>query len=161
MKLAVRGLYGEGTEAVGDFYQVSNQTTLGKSEEQIVTEFERIIPAMHIWQHACWDATYRVDQVRGITPIAPALNTLQDIYEGVDLAMAKAKVAQMFGLVFFRQAVEDTEGGRVDRTETNDADGDGLDDETGEEADDGDKYDNWTTGYRYSGVSRSRTFRSS
>jgi protein arginine kinase len=45
MRLAVRGLYGEGTEATGDFYQISNQTTLGKSEEQIVNEFRRqVIP---------------------------------------------------------------------------------------------------------------------
>lgn len=39
MKLAIRGLYGEGTEAVGDFFQVSNQSTLGRSEEQITEEF--------------------------------------------------------------------------------------------------------------------------
>jgi len=38
MRLAVRGLYGEGTEASGDFFQVSNQTTLGKSERQIARE---------------------------------------------------------------------------------------------------------------------------
>jgi len=45
MRLAVRGLYGEGTEAIGDFFQVSNQTTLGKSEEEIVREFAQdIIP---------------------------------------------------------------------------------------------------------------------
>jgi protein arginine kinase len=45
MHLAVRGLYGEGTEPVGDFFQVSNQTTLGKSEEQIVQEFQdQILP---------------------------------------------------------------------------------------------------------------------
>jgi len=45
MNLAVRGLFGEGTEATGDFYQLSNQITLGVSEEQIVREFEkRIIP---------------------------------------------------------------------------------------------------------------------
>lgn len=45
MHLAVRGLYGEGTEATGDFYQISNQTTLGKSEEEIIEEFrDRIIP---------------------------------------------------------------------------------------------------------------------
>ncbi len=45
LHLAVRGLYGEGTEAVGDFYQVSNQTTLGKSEEAIVRMFSgKIIP---------------------------------------------------------------------------------------------------------------------
>ena len=39
MHLAVRGLYGEGTEAIGDMFQISNQSTLGKSEEQIITEF--------------------------------------------------------------------------------------------------------------------------
>jgi protein arginine kinase len=45
MHLAVRGLYGEGTEAIGDFYQISNQTTLGRSEEEILTEFnDAIIP---------------------------------------------------------------------------------------------------------------------
>ncbi len=45
MHLAVRGLYGEGTEALGDFYQISNQTTLGKTEEEIIEEFkDRVIP---------------------------------------------------------------------------------------------------------------------
>ncbi len=39
LRLAVRGFYGEGTEANGDFFQVSNQTTLGKSEQQFVEEF--------------------------------------------------------------------------------------------------------------------------
>jgi protein arginine kinase len=39
MRLAIRGLYGEGTEASGDFFQLSNQTTLGKTEEQIIEEF--------------------------------------------------------------------------------------------------------------------------
>jgi len=43
--LAVRGLFGEGTDASGDFYQLSNQTTLGTSEEQIIEKFEKqIIP---------------------------------------------------------------------------------------------------------------------
>jgi len=39
MRLAIRGLYGEGTEATGDFFQISNQTTLGKTEQQIIDEF--------------------------------------------------------------------------------------------------------------------------
>jgi len=43
MNLAVRGLFGEGTEAAGDFYQISNQSTLGLSEEQIVKQFEETI----------------------------------------------------------------------------------------------------------------------
>lgn len=45
MHLAVRGLYGEGTEATGDFYQLSNQVTLGVTEQQIVSKFGReVIP---------------------------------------------------------------------------------------------------------------------
>ena len=45
MGLAVRGFYGEGSEAVGDFYQLSNQTTLGRSERDLLTGFERdIVP---------------------------------------------------------------------------------------------------------------------
>ena len=39
----VRGIYGEGTEAVGNVFQVSNQITLGKSEEDIVSDLESII----------------------------------------------------------------------------------------------------------------------
>jgi len=45
MNLAVRGLFGEGTEAAGDFYQLSNQVTLGVSEAEVVRQFESsIIP---------------------------------------------------------------------------------------------------------------------
>jgi len=45
MSLAVRGFYGEGSDAVGDFYQLSNQTTLGRTEGQILTDMEKeIIP---------------------------------------------------------------------------------------------------------------------
>ena len=43
MRLAVRGLYGEGTEATGDFYQISNQTTLGKTEEEIISDFKHVV----------------------------------------------------------------------------------------------------------------------
>jgi len=41
--LAVRGLYGEGTESLGNLYQVSNQSTLGESEETIIRRLERVI----------------------------------------------------------------------------------------------------------------------
>ncbi|MHB0884681.1 MAG: protein arginine kinase [Bacillota bacterium] len=34
--LAIRGLYGEGTEALGNMFQVSNQVTLGQTEEEII-----------------------------------------------------------------------------------------------------------------------------
>jgi protein arginine kinase len=45
MGLAVRGFYGEGSESPGEFYQLSNQTTLGKSDEMLLREMEgEIIP---------------------------------------------------------------------------------------------------------------------
>lgn len=40
--LAARGLYGEGTEPSGNFFQVSNQITLGSSEEDIIDNIERV-----------------------------------------------------------------------------------------------------------------------
>ena len=53
MNLAVRGLFGEGTEAAGDFYQISNQVTLGVSEADIITEFENnIIPEIVDYENA-------------------------------------------------------------------------------------------------------------
>ena len=36
--LTVRGIYGEGSSAIGSFYQISNQGSLGLSEEEIIDE---------------------------------------------------------------------------------------------------------------------------
>jgi protein arginine kinase len=41
--LAVRGLYGEGSESIGNLFQISNQTTLGESEEEIIERIHRVI----------------------------------------------------------------------------------------------------------------------
>ncbi len=41
--LAVRGLYGEGTEALGNLFQISNQTTLGEKEADILERLTRVI----------------------------------------------------------------------------------------------------------------------
>ena len=41
--LTYRGLYGEGSEVVGNFFQLSNQTTLGKSEEELLDHLGKIV----------------------------------------------------------------------------------------------------------------------
>lgn len=41
--LAVRGLYGEGTEALGNVFQVSNQMTLGDTEAEIVERLSKVL----------------------------------------------------------------------------------------------------------------------
>lgn len=41
--LTVRGMYGEGSEALGNLYQISNQITLGESEEDIIAKLNKVI----------------------------------------------------------------------------------------------------------------------
>ena len=41
--LTFRGLYGEGSEVVGNFFQLSNQTTLGKSETDLLDQLARVV----------------------------------------------------------------------------------------------------------------------
>ncbi len=46
INVAVRGLFGEGSQFMGDFYQVSNQITLGRSEEELIQQVREIIPVL-------------------------------------------------------------------------------------------------------------------
>ncbi|MFQ5889889.1 MAG: ATP--guanido phosphotransferase [Gemmatimonadota bacterium] len=41
--LTYRGLYGEGSEVVGNFFQISNQTTLGKSEDDLIDHLAKVV----------------------------------------------------------------------------------------------------------------------
>jgi protein arginine kinase len=47
--LTVRGLYGEGSEALGNLFQISNQITLGQSEEEIIDNLHSV--ARQIIEH--------------------------------------------------------------------------------------------------------------
>jgi len=89
-------------------------------------EYERVVPAGHIEPHGFYD---RFDQVRGVTPLASAINAFRDVYEGMDYALAKMKVSQLFALAFFRDAEEamgDVTGGDsgADLDEDGEDDGD-------------------------------------
>lgn len=44
LHLAVRGLHGEGTQAHGGFYQVSNQVTLGRTERELLEDLRAVVP---------------------------------------------------------------------------------------------------------------------
>lgn len=41
---SVRGLYGEGSKPSGEFYQISNRITLGKSETELIDDMRKLIP---------------------------------------------------------------------------------------------------------------------
>ncbi|MDP9292516.1 MAG: protein arginine kinase [Verrucomicrobiota bacterium] len=49
--LAVRGLHGEGSEAMGNLFQVSNQTTLGEKEDEIIARLNQVIEKVIEHEH--------------------------------------------------------------------------------------------------------------
>jgi len=58
----VRGLYGESSEGLGDFYQVSNQRTLGRPEEEIVSKLETVIPQIVRYERKVREALLKDDR---------------------------------------------------------------------------------------------------
>ena len=98
--LAVRGLYGEGTEAMGNLFQISNQTTLGEKEDEIINRLSKVIETIIEKEHdarqvllqkksnTLWD---QIGRAYGVLTYAhamaskEALNLLSIIKLGVDL----------------------------------------------------------------------------
>jgi len=74
-------------------------------------ELAKTVKASNIIQHACFE---RFDQVRGISPLSAAYNSFQDVYEGVDYALAKMKVEQLFAMIVTSNAAD----GLGDHTKT-------------------------------------------
>jgi len=76
--LAVRGLYGEGSRALGDFYQVSNQITLGPSERQIQDDVLLAVGRVVQWEREVRQALLRGGaRTRTLDRIFRALGTLE------------------------------------------------------------------------------------
>lgn len=87
--------------------------------------FSRMVPAANLQMLGYYD---RFDQVRGISPVACAINRLRDTYEAFDYALAKAKVAQLFALAIYSD-LADANGEVYTSDGGTDADEDGEADE--------------------------------
>lgn len=102
ISLAVRGLYGEGSQAMGDFYQISNQTTLGKSEEEIIKNVTAVIPNIISYERQAREALVtenrqslhdRVSRAYGILKTAQTISSeetmhlLSSVRMGVNLGL--------------------------------------------------------------------------
>lgn len=64
-------------------------------------EFEREVSADHARLYGYFP---RFDCVRGVPPFAPSLTTMRDVYDNKDLALARSKLAQLFGIKYTRNA---------------------------------------------------------
>ncbi len=101
--LAVRGLYGEGTMAFGDFYQISNQVTLGKSEEEIIQGFKSLVPRIIVYERKVRDRMIEDNRTRLKDTVSRAFGILQNAQtisseETMDL-LSKVRLGVNLGLL--------------------------------------------------------------
>lgn len=77
INLAVRGLYGEGSRASGEFYQISNQVTLGKSEPAILGEIREVVPNIIMYEREARKTLTKESRQALQDKISRAFGTLQ------------------------------------------------------------------------------------
>jgi capsid protein len=89
------GLVMSANGAVTDQYCICNR---GENGNQIV--FDHLEPSRNIIFDAYW--TRLSSQYRGVSPLSTALNTVQDLYEGIEYNQLKVKMHALFGVAVFR-----------------------------------------------------------
>jgi protein arginine kinase len=79
--LAVRGMSGEGSQAVADLYQVSNQVTLGRTEDQLRDDVRAAVTQLVQWERKVREALLRGDsRARTLDRVGRALGVLQNAH---------------------------------------------------------------------------------
>lgn len=100
--LAVRGIYGEGSEALGQLYQVSNQITLGQSEEEIIDKLQGVVRQIIEHEHSARERLREMSLIQledrvcrsygqlayaRIINSREAMNYLSDVRLGIDMGL--------------------------------------------------------------------------
>ncbi|MGG3449713.1 protein arginine kinase [Domibacillus aminovorans] len=62
--LVVRGIYGEGSEALGNIFQISNQLTLGKSEADIINDLGSVVHELMMREQSARDALVKTSHIQ-------------------------------------------------------------------------------------------------
>ena len=137
MGLTYRGLYGEGSEIVGNYFQISNQTTLGRSEEELLELLVRVVghviereeearrvllrDAGYIIEDKLWRAYGTLRYARSLT-FDEAMNYLSGVRLAVGLKLITGlSVYTLNKLLIFSQAahLSHSEGRALTESETN------------------------------------------
>src|SRR5690242_4818132 len=137
MGLTYRGLYGEGSEVVGNFFQISNQTTLGGAEEELVSRLQGVVQyviereeearkvllrdAGYIIEDKLWRAYGTLRYARSLT-FDEAMNYLSGVRLAVGLKLVNGlSVYTLNKLLVFSQAAHlaFAEGRPLSENETN------------------------------------------
>jgi protein arginine kinase len=137
MGLTYRGLYGEGSEVVGNFFQISNQTTLGRSEDELLDHLMRVVrhviereeearrvllrDAGYIIEDKLWRAYGTLRYARSLT-FDEAMNYLSGVRLAVGLKlMSGLSVYTLNKLLIFSQSAHlaQAEGRSLTESEAN------------------------------------------
>ncbi|WP_053364742.1 protein arginine kinase [Bacillus sp. FJAT-27245] len=102
--LVVRGIYGEGSEALGNIFQISNQITLGKSEEDIVEDLNSVVSQLIEQERSAREALEKTSRIQledrvfrsfgilsncRIIETKEAARCLSDVRLGIDMGYIK------------------------------------------------------------------------
>lgn len=102
--LVVRGIYGEGSEALGNIFQISNQITLGKSEQDIVEDLQSVVSQLISQERSAREALRKTSNIQledrvfrsyGILTNSRIIETkeaarcLSDVRLGIDMGYIK------------------------------------------------------------------------
>ena len=103
INLVVRGLYGEGTQAMGDFYQVSNQITLGKTEQELIEQVAKVVPVVIDYERKARDYLINEKQNDLFDRVSRAYGTLQNAQqissEETMLLLSRVRMGINLGLI--------------------------------------------------------------
>jgi protein arginine kinase len=115
--LAVRGLWGEGSEASGHMFQISNQITLGKPEAEIIANLEQIVlevieheknarlrlmSKQEIRVHDHVGRAYGILANAALMATGEALDLLSALRMGIDLGLMPNMVRREIDQLFIR-----------------------------------------------------------
>ncbi len=137
LKLAVRGLYGEGSQAMGDFYQISNQITLGRTETELVQQVGDVVPVLIDYERQARDFLIReshetlhdrVSRAYGILRTAQTISSeetmhlLSKLRMGVNLGLIPNLQIPTINKLFIHTQpahLQKLRGGELDSTDRN------------------------------------------
>jgi protein arginine kinase len=137
INLAVRGLYGEGSQAMGDFYQISNQITLGRSETDLVKQVGDIVPVIIDYERQAREFLIkeshenlhdRVSRAYGILRTAQTISSeetmhlLSSVRMGVNLGLIRDLAIPTVNELFLRTQpahLQKLTGGELDTSDRN------------------------------------------
>ena len=101
--IAVRGLFGEGSDANGSIFQISNQQTLGESESAIIDRLNSTLESLVRQENFARDKLLQDDRTRLIDKMSRAIGSLKTCHliqsaEAMDL-LSLVRLATDFGMM--------------------------------------------------------------